>query len=95
MPVFRGRYAGFGDLVLDGGALNAYALHRLHPQHQPDGRRPGLRRHVHHPGQAVRRDEVAQADVPADPATDPYFPDQPVGPDADAGDGADGLQRLG
>src|SRR5258706_8303050 len=26
MPVFRGRYAGFGDLVLDGGAINPYGF---------------------------------------------------------------------
>jgi len=26
MPVFRGRYVGFGDLVLDGGAINPYGF---------------------------------------------------------------------
>jgi hypothetical protein len=74
MPVFRGRYEGFGDLVLDGGALNPYGFIGYVPGTDlmdagfdygrmfitQDGLCAGTKWH--------------KRDVPANPSTDPYFP---------------------
>jgi len=74
MPVFRGRYEGFGDLVLDGGALNPYGFIGYIPStdlmdHGPD-----------YGGMFITQDDLVAAtkwhkrDVPRHPASDPYFP---------------------
>jgi hypothetical protein len=74
MPVFRGRYEGFGDLVLDGGALNPYAFIGYVPNtNLMDG---GL----DYGRMFITQDDLCagtkwhKRDVPANPATDPYFP---------------------
>jgi hypothetical protein len=74
MPVFRGHYEGFGDLVLDGGALNPYAFIGYVPNtNLMDG---GL----DYGRMFVTQDDLCagtkwhKRDVPAHPATDPYFP---------------------
>lgn len=74
MPVFRGRYEGFGDLVLDGGATNVYAFIGYVPNTNlmDAGSDWG---HMF-----ITQDHVCdgtkwhQRDIPADPADDPYFP---------------------
>jgi hypothetical protein len=74
MPVLRGRYEGFGDLVLDGGALNPYAFIGYVPNtNLMDG---GL----DYGRMFITQDDLCagtkwhKRDVPANPATDPYFP---------------------
>ena len=74
MPVFRGRYEGFGDLVLDGGATNVYAFIGYVPNTNlmDAGSDWG---HMF-----ITEDHVCDGtqwhkrDIPADPAHDPYFP---------------------
>jgi hypothetical protein len=74
MPVFRGRYEGFGDLVLDGGALNPYAFVGYVPNTNL------MDAGLDYGRMFITRDELCagtrwhQRDVPAHPATDPYFP---------------------
>jgi Transglutaminase-like superfamily len=74
MPVFRGRYPDFGDLVLDAGALNPYAFIGYIPNTDlmtfgPD-----------YGGMFITRDKLCdttkwhQRVAPKDPAVDPYFP---------------------
>jgi hypothetical protein len=74
MPVPRGRYEGFGDLVLDGGALNPYGFIGYVPNtNLMDG---GL----DYGRMFITQDDLCagtrwhKRDVPANPATDPYFP---------------------
>jgi hypothetical protein len=74
IPVFRGRYAGFGDLVLDGGALNVYAFIGYIPNTNlmdagPDYGRMFITQDVICAGTKWHK-----RTVPADPAHDPYFP---------------------
>ena len=61
MPIFRARYADFGDLSLDPGSRQSVRLHRLCSQHELDGCRAGLRQDVHLPGQTVQWHAVAPA----------------------------------
>ena len=74
MPVFRGRYPGFGDLVLDGGALNPYAFIGYIPNTDLMTSAPDYGRMF------ITRDKLCdgtkwhQRVAPADPAKDPYFP---------------------
>ena len=74
MPVFRGRYPGFGDLVLDPGATNVYAFIGYVPNTNLMDGGPDY-------GQMfITRDQICdgtqwhQRLSPADPAYDPYFP---------------------
>jgi hypothetical protein len=74
MPVFRGRYPGFGDLVLDGGALNPYAFIGYIPNTDLMTSGPDYGRMF------ITRDKLCdgtkwhQRVAPSDPAKDPYFP---------------------
>jgi hypothetical protein len=74
MPVFRGRYAGFGDLVLDPGATDVYAFIGYIPNTDLMDRGPD------YGNMFITRDKVCdgtswhQRTNPADPAHDPYFP---------------------
>jgi hypothetical protein len=74
MPVFRQRFAGFGDLVLDGGALNPYAFIGYIPNTNLMDDGPDY-------GQMfITQDKLCDGTKwhkrtnPADPATDPNFP---------------------
>jgi hypothetical protein len=74
MPVFRGRYDGFGDLVFDAGATDVYAFIGYVPNTNlmDAGSDWG---HMF-----ITQDKVCegttwhQRSVPADPAHEPYFP---------------------
>jgi len=74
MPVLRGRYEGFGDLALDGGATNVYAFIGYVPNTNlmDEGADYG---HMF-----ITQDRLCDGTswhkrtVPADPARDPYFP---------------------
>lgn len=74
MPVFRGRYPGFGDLVLDGGATNVYAFIGYIPNTDLMNSGPDYGRMF------ITKDHICdgtswhQRVNPADPAHDPYFP---------------------
>lgn len=74
MPVFRGRYPGFGDLVLDGGATNVYAFIGYVPNTNlmdagsDYGRMFIIEDHVCDGTSWHKRA------IPADLARDPYFP---------------------
>jgi hypothetical protein len=76
MPVLRGRYEGFGDLVLDGGALNPYGFIGYIPSTNLMDAGPD------YGGMFITQDELCagtkwhKRTVPASPATDPYFPVQ-------------------
>ena len=74
MPVFRGRYPGFGDLVLDGGATNVYAFIGYVPNTNLMDGGPDYGRMF------ITQDHICDGTswhkriVPADPAHDLYFP---------------------
>jgi hypothetical protein len=74
MPVFRGRYPGFGDLVLDPGATNVYAFIGYVPNTNLLDAGPD------YGGMFITRDQLCDGTSwhkrqnPADPAHDPYFP---------------------
>ena len=74
MPVFRGRYPGFGDLVLDPGATNVYGFIGYVPNTNLLDAGPDY-------GQMfITKDSICDGTKwherlnPADPAHDPYFP---------------------
>lgn len=73
-PVFRGRYPGFGDLVLDGGATNVYAFIGYVPNTDL------MDRGCDYGQMFITRDAICDGTPwhkrlnPADPAHDPYFP---------------------
>jgi hypothetical protein len=73
-PVFRQRYAGFGDLVLDGGATHVYAFIGYIPNTNLMDGGPDYGKMF------ITRDAVCEGttwhkrDNPANPATEPYFP---------------------
>jgi hypothetical protein len=74
MPVFRGRYPGFGDLVLDPGATNVYAFIGYVPNTNLLDSGPD------YGGMFITKDQICdgtrwhQRVNPADPARNPYFP---------------------
>lgn len=74
MPVFRGRYPGFGDLVLDPGATNVYAFIGYVPNTNLLDAGP------EYGGMFITKDQICDGTKwhqrlnPADPAHDPYFP---------------------
>jgi hypothetical protein len=74
MPVFRGRYPGFGDLVLDPGATNVYGFIGYVPNTNLLDAGPD------YGGMFIIRDSICDGTKwhqrlnPADPAHDPYFP---------------------
>jgi len=74
LPVWRGRYAGFGDLALDDSALNVYAFIGYIPNNNLMNGGPD------YGGMFITRDRLCEGTrwhtrvAPADPATDPYFP---------------------
>ena len=74
MPVFRGRYPGFGDLVLDPGATNVYAFIGYIPNTNLMDAGPDYGRMF------ITQDHICEGTqwhkrrVPADAAHDPYFP---------------------
>jgi hypothetical protein len=74
MPVFRSRHEGFGDLVLDGGALNPYAFIGYIPNTNLMDAGPDYARMFITQDELCARTKWHRRDVPADPATDPYFP---------------------
>jgi hypothetical protein len=96
MPVLRGRYPGFGDLVLDGGATNVYAFIGYVPNTNLMDAGPDYGKMF------ITRDKLCDTtkwhkrDAPADPAVDPYFPINQAAPTlAPAGDGIRvGLKTL-
>ncbi len=74
LPVFRNRYPGFGDLVLDGGALNVYAFIGYVPNTNI------MDAGLNYGQMFITKDNVCDGTqwhkrmAPANPATDPYFP---------------------
>ena len=74
MPVFRNRFAGFGDLTLDPSGLNVYAFIGYIPNTNLMDAGPDYGRMF------ITQDAIGGAtkwhkrDVPADPANEPYFP---------------------
>ncbi|MDB5356415.1 MAG: transglutaminase domain protein [Phycisphaerales bacterium] len=74
MPVLRGRYAGFGDLVFDPGATDVYAFIGYVPNTDL------LDRGSDWGNMFITRDKICDGTQwhkrpsPADPARDPYFP---------------------
>jgi hypothetical protein len=74
MPVFRQRYAGFGDLSLDGGALNPYGFIGYIPNTNL------MDAGLDYGNMFITQDKIVagtkwhQRTIPADPAKDPYFP---------------------
>jgi hypothetical protein len=74
IPVFRQRHPGFGDLVLDGGALNVYAFIGYIPNTNLMDAGPDYAKMF------IAQDAICDGTkwhkrtVPADPAHDPYFP---------------------
>jgi hypothetical protein len=73
-PVFRGRYEGFGDLVLDEGAVNPYGFIGYVPNTNLMNAGPD------YGNMFITRDKLCEGTkwhqriVPADPAHEPYFP---------------------
>ena len=74
LPVHRGRYAGFGDLKLDEGALNPYAFIGYIPNTDWMDRGPDYGRMFITQDALCAGTKWHKRDVPADPARDPYFP---------------------
>lgn len=74
MPVFRGRYPDFGDLVLDPGATNVYAFIGYVPNTNLLDAGPDYGKMF------ITKDQICDGTHwherlnPADPAHDPYFP---------------------
>jgi hypothetical protein len=74
MPVFRGRYEGFGDLVLDGGAVNPYGFIGYVPNTDL------MTRGLDYGQMFITQDRLCEGTkwhkrtIPAEPATEPYFP---------------------
>src|SRR5688572_23495212 len=74
MPIFRNRFAGFGDLTLDPSGLNVYAFIGYIPNTNLMDAGPDYGRMF------ITQDAIGGAtkwhkrDVPSDPANDPYFP---------------------
>jgi hypothetical protein len=74
MPVFRARYANFGNFVFDGGATNVYAFIGYVPNTDL------MTRGLDYGKMFITRDKVCDGTTwhtrpaPADPAKDPYFP---------------------
>ncbi|HEV8605187.1 MAG TPA: transglutaminase-like domain-containing protein [Tepidisphaeraceae bacterium] len=74
MPVFRGKYAGFGDLVLDGGAINPYGFIGYIPNTDLMDRGPD------YGGMFITKDKICDGTKwhtrigPSDPEHEPYFP---------------------
>ncbi len=74
MPVHRGRYEGFGDLVLDQGATNVYAFIGYVPNTDL------MDRGLDYGKMFITQDSICEGTpwhkraIPADPAHDPYFP---------------------
>src|SRR5882672_4592159 len=74
MPVFRGRYAGFGNLVLDGGAINPYGFIGYIPNNDLMDRGPD------YGGMFITIDKICDGTSwhtrigPRDPEHEPYFP---------------------
>lgn len=74
MPVLRGRYPGFGDLVFDAGATDVYAFIGYVPNTDV------MTRGFDYGKMFITKDHLCDATKwhertnPADPAHDPYFP---------------------
>src|SRR5687768_1837535 len=74
LPVFRSRHAGFGDLSLDESALNVYAFIGYIPNTNWMDGGPDYGKMF------ITQDKICDGTtwhkrtVPADPATEPYFP---------------------
>jgi Transglutaminase-like superfamily len=74
LPIFRHRFPGFGDLVVDGGALNVYAFIGYIPNTNLMDGGPD------YGGMFITKDKICEGTqwhtrvAPADPAKDPYFP---------------------
>ncbi len=74
MPVLRGRYAGFGDLVLDGGAINPYGFIGYIPNTNFMDAGPDYGKMFITKDKIVEGTKWHERKNPADPAHDPYFP---------------------
>lgn len=74
MPVFRQRYAGFGDLSLDGGALNPYGFIGYIPNTNFMDAGPDYGKMFITQDKIVAGTKWHQRKVPANPVKDPYFP---------------------
>src|SRR6266850_2499639 len=74
MPVFRGRHAGFGDLLLDGGAINPYGFIGYVPNNDLMDRGPD------YGGMFITKDKICDGTSwhtrigPRDAEHEPYFP---------------------
>ncbi|MCX8036797.1 MAG: transglutaminase-like domain-containing protein [Candidatus Sumerlaeia bacterium] len=74
LPVFRSRHAGFGDLSFDASALNVYAFIGYIPNTNLMDGGPDYARMFITQDKLCEGTRWHKRDVPADPATDPYFP---------------------
>jgi hypothetical protein len=91
MPVFRSRHEGFGDLVLDGGALNPYAFLGYIPNTNLMDAGPDYGRMFITQDKLCAGTKWHKRDAPADPATDPYFPIGQASMTLSPGAGGDGV----
>jgi len=74
LPVFRSRHAGFGDLSLDPSALNVYAFIGYIPNTNLMDGGPDYGRMFITQDRLCEGTRWHKRAVPANPATDPYFP---------------------
>jgi hypothetical protein len=74
MPVFRHRYPGFGDLVLDGGAVNPYAFIGYVPNTNLMDAGPDYGRMFITKDKLCDGTKWHERKNPADPEHEPYFP---------------------
>jgi len=88
MPVFRNRYAGFGDLTLDPGAINPYGFIGYIPNTNFMNAGPDYGKMFITQDDICKGTKWHQRTVPANPATDPYFPINQAALTLTAADGA-------
>jgi len=74
MPVFRNRYAGFGDLTLDASAINPYGFIGYIPNTNLMNGGPDYGNMFITQDKIVEGTKWHTRTIPADPAKDPYFP---------------------
>lgn len=74
MPIFRARYAGFGDLRLDGGALNPYAFIGYVPNTNLMDAGPDYGKMFIFQDKLCEGTQWHKRDIPGDLTADAYFP---------------------
>ena len=74
MPIFRGRYAGFGDLKLDSGAVNPYAFIGYVPNTNLMDAGPDYGKMFIFQDKLCDGTQWHKRDIPTDLTADAYFP---------------------